>query len=94
MLYTITLNEIARELRLSRAACAVQLRQLMKANRFPQPLPGHADLWSRHLVGMWFRTNGGLVVQQPVAANDGGAEDPVAAHRLHLEHKLGIAHEQ
>lgn len=93
MLYTITLQEIARELRLKPPAAMALLRPMMKAGQFPQRLPTGTDLWSRHLVSMWFRTNGGLVSHTPIAANDGAPEDPVATHRHLLEQKLGIAHD-
>jgi hypothetical protein len=90
MLHTITLGEIAAELRMSKQAAMARLRPMMKAGRFPQPLPDLGDLWSRHLVAMWFRTNGGLVTHTPIAANDGAPEDPVAAHRAHLNQRYGI----
>lgn len=87
---TITRDEIAAELRLTDTRHAARrIRVLVERHGFPRPLPGSTTLFSRHLVALWFRTNG-LGVAPAAAANDAAA-DAVAAHRHHLELKLGIA---
>lgn len=83
----IHLEDLAGQLGVKQASARATVRRLQEKHGFPHALPGLPARFSRHLVDLWIRTNGGALAA-PAPANDPAA-DALAQHRTLLDQRYG-----
>ncbi len=82
----IHLEDLAGQLGVKATSARATVRRLQEKHGFPHALPGLPARFSRHLVDIWFRTNGGAMPAPP-AAND--QADAIAQHQALLDQRYG-----
>ena len=83
----IHLEELAGQLGVKPSTARATVRRLQDRHGFPPALPGLPARFSRHVVDLWFRTNGGALAA-PAPANDPAAE-AVARYQTLLDQRYG-----